>query len=237
MRIFLTFALCLLPFAASAQTMKLIKYTTGTGFFVTRDGHIITNNHVVENCGQISIHGDDMSTGATLVAQDKEHDLALLKAAFPNNDMAYFNSMKDPLKAGDPVVIVGYPLDSWRSHQPITRSSKIIATNGPQGEDKWLQFADAVQHGNSGGPLLDSSGNVVGVVVAKAELHIKNQNNNGEEIIKKSDVAISLPVIKNFLEQNSVEYQTRDSGIYLSPDRVNDRTRGFIVNVNCRVSG
>ena len=223
--------------ASSAQAQRLVAYSSGTGFFVTNNGHVITNNHVIRECSQITIHGDSLSSSVTLVARDEEHDLALLKGAFTSPSIAYFNSMKQPLKPGDPVVIVGYPGESWRGHDPIVTSSSIIDLKGPRGEEKWLQFNDSVRQGNSGGPLLDSSGNVVGVVVAKTELHIMNQHYEGETIIKKSDVAISLPVVKEFLERNNVQYQTRDSGIYLAPDRVNDRARPFIVNVHCRKAG
>ncbi len=230
-------ALLLGSASANAQAVKMISYTSGTGFFVTHSGHLLTNNHVISNCDKISIHGDAMSAGAVVVAQDPEHDLALLKTAFTSSDMAYFNSMKQPLNQGDPVVIIGYPGDSWRSHEPIVRSANIIDMKGPTGEEKWLQFSDSVQHGNSGGPLLDSSGNVVGVVVAKTELHIKQAGSDSSEVIKKSDVAISLPVVKDFLEANNIQYQTADSGLYLLPDRVSDRARPFIVNVHCRIAG
>lgn len=225
------------PAIAQVQLVKMISYTSGTGFFVTHDGDILTNNHVINNCDKISVHGDGMSTGATVVARDEEHDLALLKAAFTSANMAYFNSMKQPLQPGDPVVIIGYPGESWREHDPVVRTSTIIDLKGPTGEEKWLQFNDSLQHGNSGGPLLDSAGNVVGVVVAKTELHIKKVGYDAEEIVKKSDIAISLPVVKNFLEANNIQYQTADSGLYLSADRVNDRARPFIVNVNCRIAG
>lgn len=232
------FATSLIQTAAQAQTLKFIKFSSGTGFFVTHEGHVLTNNHVIENCAQISIQGNDISTSAQLVAKDREHDLALLKAAFTSTNMAYFNSMRQPVRAGDPVVIIGYPGDSWRNHSPIIRSSNIIDMKGPTGEEKWLQFNDSVQEGNSGGPLLDSAGNVVGIVVAKAELHItKTYGANSEKTVKKSDIAISLPTIKNFLEGSNIQYQTADSAIYLSPDRVNDRASPFIVNVHCRLAG
>lgn len=224
------------PTTAQAQA-KLISYTSGTGFFVTRDGHILTNNHIINNCDKISVHGEGMSTGVKVIALDKEHDLALLKAAFTSVNMAYFNSMKQPLEPGDPVVIIGYPGESWREHDPVIRVSTIIDMKGPTGEESWLQFNDSIQHGNSGGPLLDSTGNVVGVVVAKSELHIRKVGYESEEIIKKSDIAISLPVVKKFLEDNNVLYQTADSGLYLAADRVNDRARPFIVNVHCRTAG
>lgn len=224
------------PIDAQAQA-KLISYTSGTGFFVTRDGHILTNNHIINNCDKISVHGEGMSTGAKVIAIDREHDLALLKAAFTSVNMAYFNSMKQPLEPGDPVVIIGYPGESWRDHDPVIRVSTIIDMKGPTGEERWLQFNDSIQHGNSGGPLLDSTGNVVGVVVAKTELHIKRVGYESEEIVKKSDIAISLPVVKKFLENNNVLYQTADSGLYLAADRVNDRAQPFIVNVHCRIAG
>ena len=231
-------AILLSPVSVQAQAPKLIAYSSGTGFFVTHDGHILTNNHVIEKCGDISIHGDGISANAEVVAQDREYDLALLKAAFTSPNMAYFNSMRQPLRANDPVVIIGYPGESWRGHDPIVRSSTIIDMKGPTGEEKWVQFNDSAEQGNSGGPLLDSAGNVVGVVVAKSELRIiKRENLRREEIIKKSDIAISLPMIRRFLSLHNIQYQTADSAIYLSPDRVNDRTRPFIVNVNCRISG
>lgn len=227
--------LSILPLnVAHAQAPKLIEYTSGTGFFVTRDGHVLTNNHVINRCSKISIHGDGFSSGTSLVATDPEHDLALLKAAFATTNMAYFNSMRQPLKAGDPVVIIGYPGDSWRGHDPIIRSSTIIDMRGPAGEEKWVQFNDSVEQGNSGGPLLDSAGNVVGVVVAKSEMRITNVKDN-VEVIKKADLAVSLPTIKHFLENSNIQYQTADSAIYLAPDRVNDRARPFIVNVHCIV--
>jgi S1-C subfamily serine protease len=232
----LYFGISLFPGQSWAQKARMIAYTSGTGFFVTHDGHVLTNNHVINNCDNITIHGDGISVTAELVARDVEHDLALLKAAFTSSDMAYFNSMRQPLKANDPVVIIGYPGDAWRNNEPVIRASTIIDTKGPTGEEKWLQFNDSVQQGNSGGPLLDSAGNVVGVVVAKAELHIIKRN-TGTETIKKSDVAISLPMVKKFLLLNNVQYQTADSGIYLSPDRVSDRARPFIVNVRCRIAG
>ncbi|MEQ1790070.1 MAG: serine protease [Rickettsiales bacterium] len=225
-------AILLLPILSYAQTGKFIRYTSGTGFFVTHDGHVLTNNHVIDTCNKISIHGDGMSAGAIVIARDVTYDLALLKIDFSSPNMAYFNSMRQPLKTNDPVVIIGYPGDSWKSSDPIIRSSTIIDMRGPTGEKKWLQFNDSVQRGNSGGPLLDSAGNVVGVVVAKSELHM-NTMNDSVEIIKKSDLAISLPTVKSFLLSSNVQYQTADSGIYLSPDRVNDRARPFIVNVHC----
>lgn len=226
--------LCGIPSLASALTIQKIRYSSGTGFFVTNYGHIITNNHVIKNCyNEINIFAEGISAKAILVAQDEAHDLALLRASFDNVSFAYFNSMRQPLKSEDPVVIIGYPGSSWLNKTPIVKASRIIDMKGPTGEEKWLQFYNAAEQGNSGGPLLDSAGNVVGVVVAMVKYKIIKRN--AEDVEKSSDLAISLPTIKRFLELNNIQYQTADSGIYLSPERVNDRAKGFIVNVNCKV--
>ncbi|MEZ5691234.1 MAG: serine protease [Rickettsiales bacterium] len=224
-----------LSFIGGSANAEYIRYSSGTGFFVTHFGHILTNNHVVANCERAKINGDNVSAGAIIVARDTEHDLALLQTMLNNSHKAYFNSMRNTLKKGDPVVLVGYPGNSWmKNREPVVRDSRIIEVKGPIGEKKWLQFEDAAQMGNSGGPLLDSAGNVVGVIVAKTMLQLRN-NFTGEKITRKSDLAISLPVVKDFLLLNNVRYQTADSGIYLSPDRVAARTREFIVNITCKL--
>jgi len=125
------------------------------------------------------------------------------------------------------VVVVGFPGESWQGHQAVTREAKILDTKRPTGERNGCSFPDSVQQGNSGGPLLDGSGNVIGVVVAKAELHTydPDDNNNREISMRKSDIAISWPIVRKFLEDNRILYQEADSGIYLSADRVTTAQR------------
>lgn len=223
--------------AASVEAQQVIikSYSSGTGFFISRSGELLTNQHVVQNCREITVAGPVEETPATLVASDAEHDLALLRASANLSDIARLASDKQPLAMGDTVVIVGYPGQSWKSLRVVTRQSRITNTTGPMGEEKWLGFSDALAEGNSGGPLLDSAGNVVGVVAAKGKLYQKSAESDKNELIDHFDIAISLPVIRRFLDGHGVRYEEADSGLMLSTSHVSDIAQRFVVNVRCRI--
>jgi S1-C subfamily serine protease len=226
-------AFALLPFSSYAAEM--LTYSSGTGFFVSREGYIVTNYHVIKDCNDINVSGSVPLSVAKLIAQDIGYDLALLKTRAMAIDEAKLSSTKQPVRANDPVVVVGYPGQSWQTGQPKTREARIISTKGPRGEEKWLEFSDALAQGNSGGPLLDSAGNVVGVVAAKGKLVSFNEVAAREETVDAFDLAISLPVLRQFLRGNSVSYREADSGIYLSSGHIADDARRYVVNVRCQL--
>ncbi len=211
-----------------------MKFSTGTGFFVSRDGYIITNNHVVKQCMDIMVSGAVAQSEAVLVANDPKYDLALLKTHVRVPDIGYLSSLKQPLSQGDPVLIVGYPGQTWRTGQSVTRQAHILNTKGPRGEEKWMEFSDVLEKGNSGGPLMDSSGNVVGVVVAKGRSYTYNAAERRDEDVRHFDLAITLPVVRSFLDDNDVAYKEADSGIYQSPKSLAQDALRFVVNVRCK---
>lgn len=221
-------------FCYDAQA-ELLTYSSGTGFFITHDGYVLTNNHVVSHCKHITVSGPVPLSDAKLVGRDQNNDLALLKTTIPMQFIASLSTDKQPLHARDPVVVMGYPGQSWATGKAVTRTASILDTKGPSGEEKWLQFSDSLAKGNSGGPLLDSAGNVVGVVSAKGRLIVMDSATGKEESETHFDIAISLPVIRHFLDTQHVRYQEADSGIYYSTDTVSDAARRFVVNVRCKV--
>lgn len=226
-------AATLIPALAPAKTI-IVNYSTGTGFFVNRDGYILTNDHVVRECKDISVSGA-VNAKAELVANSAEYDLALLRATNISTGIGYLSSMKQPLSQGDPVVIVGYPGQSWKTGKSVTSKAQILNLQGPSGEEKWMEFSDVLEKGNSGSPLLDSSGNVVGVVVAKARNYVYNVTEQREEDERRFDLAISLPVVRTFLDRHHVTYQEADSGIYQSSKTLTSKAKQFVVNVRCKL--
>jgi S1-C subfamily serine protease len=235
MRYWLAAALLIGP-PASADIIRTT-YSSGTGFFVSRDGYILTNSHVVEHCAAITVVGAVPMSDATLVARDTEHDLALLKTDARAGDDAKLGNERQPLRVNDPVVIVGYPGQSWKTGRTQTRQAHILSTAGPDGEEKWLEFSDALAGGNSGGPLLDGSGTVVGVVAAKARRMRHNEQTAQDETVDTFDLAVSLPVVRAFLSGQGVRFEQADSGIYLSADHITEDAQRFVVNVRCRYEG
>lgn len=228
----LALGLVFLPGAAAAE---MLSYSSGTGFFVHDRGMVLTNLHVVRGCGDIMLHGAVPDSKAVLVAVDESHDLALLKSEAIPMRVAALNSEKQPLRPGDPVVVTGYPGQSWQAGQPESREAKIIATRGPRGEEQWLQFSDALSQGNSGGPLLDAAGHVVGVVVAKGKLVRQDELSGTQEVVDSFDLAISLPVVRRFLKAQGVPFDELDSSLMHSTQVIEDDARQFVVNVRCQL--
>lgn len=215
--------------AHGAQTRyTIVHYTSGTGFFVDRDGHIVTNAHVVEKCKSAAVSGA-VSAPAEVIARDEENDLALLKTAATPPDIAEIRSEYFPIEKNERVVTVGFPGVSGLT----TREATVIEPKGPTGEKQWLQFTSSVTQGNSGGPLLDEGGKVIGVVMAKAELYRENPDAGRNDLISTMDVAIQPSVLRAFLADHHVRYRESASGGSLAAHRVEDRAREFVVNVRC----
>lgn len=223
----------LLPlFPLSAQAQQPVKrlLISGTGFFVNQDGYVVTNAHVVTNCARLTVVGPVPEIFAEQVARDSLNDLVILKTGAMPPAYAEFRSVYFPVLSGERAISVGFP-----GGGPLTtREAKILDVTGPNGESQWLQFSDSVKEGNSGGPLLDDSAKVIGVVLAKAELYRHNPDAGRDDILKQMDIAIQNTTLKDFLTRNHVRFRENGSGGGgLAAHRVEDRAREFVVNVRC----
>jgi S1-C subfamily serine protease len=138
---------------------------SGSGMFVSADGHILTNNHVVDHCDAFSVTpaADGKAVVAELVAGSAPQDLALLKTAPAGRKIASFRETEPP-PATD-IAVVGYPLLGRVVIKPIYVEGTVYA-GAPPLRERFAINMD-VRSGNSGGPTIDRAGNIVGVVVAK----------------------------------------------------------------------
>lgn len=143
--------------------------SSGTGFALN-NGHIITNYHVVEEAKSILIYVDsDVSYSATIVATDRINDLAILRISDPN--FKGFGKIPYAIKTqmadvGEDVWVLGYPLTQVLGNEIKLTTGVISSKSGYQGEVSTYQISAPVQPGNSGGPLFDSKGNIIGIVNA-----------------------------------------------------------------------
>lgn len=138
----------------------------GSGFFVTEDGYLITANHVVQNSKKIKIKNSDGVFAAEIVRVDKDDDLALLKVSGTFKPLSV--SARDA-QLGDPVFTVGFPDIVLQGTEPKYTDGKISSLAGVQDDPTEYQISVPIQPGNSGGPLVDTAGNVQGVIVAKLD--------------------------------------------------------------------
>jgi len=145
---------------------------TGTGFAIG-NGYIVTNNHVAGEAKTISVKGvkGDMNTGyaAEVVATDKVNDIAILRitdsqfSSFGTISYAIQQRMAD---VGEDVFVLGYPLTQALGNEIKLTNGIISSRTGYQGNVSTYQMSAPVQPGNSGGPMFDNKGNVIGIVVA-----------------------------------------------------------------------
>ncbi len=193
----------------------------GTGFVVSREGYILTNYHVVEGCRSVSVGLDDGEKTIRISARDAQNDLALLKSPSVSSTVAIFRSGRG-VRVGDSVVAIGFPfrgLGLVASEANVTAGT-ISALAGPGDDTRILQITVPVQVGNSGGPLLDASGNVVGVIFAK---------NSPQNIT----LAINTRVAQAFLDANGVNYQMAPSTVMKAVADIGEQAKAFTVPIEC----
>jgi S1-C subfamily serine protease len=137
--------------------------SSGTGFFITDDGLLLTNFHVVEDAESYAIRTKAGTLPAKLIKADKVNDLAVLKVTGSNFNVLPLAAHQDG-RLGQPVFTIGFPNPEMQGTEPKLTRGEISSLAGMKDDPRHFQISVPVQPGNSGGPLVDLSGNVVGVV-------------------------------------------------------------------------
>lgn len=138
--------------------------STGTGFFVSGDGYLVTNHHVIEGGREFFVRQGETTRPATLVAVDDVNDLALLKVAPEATPFPFFAVQGAvPPTPGSDVFTIGFPDPETLGVTPKTTKGSITALNGIKDDPRYYQMSVQIQPGNSGGPLIDGAGHVIGV--------------------------------------------------------------------------
>ncbi|MBT7308429.1 MAG: trypsin-like serine protease, partial [Gammaproteobacteria bacterium] len=138
----------------------------GSGVIVSREGHILTNNHVIDGADEIHIAmHDGRNSRARLIGSDPDTDLALLQVEMEELPAITF-AQSSPLRVGDVVLAIGNPFGVG---QTVTMGI-VSATNrsqlGISNQENFIQTDAAINPGNSGGALVDASGNLIGINTA-----------------------------------------------------------------------
>ena len=170
----------------------------GTGFFVSGQGHALTNNHVVAGCDRIASVLEGQMVPSIVVQVDRQNDLALVRTQV-TRAMPFAKFRAPPgIRVGEDVVAAGFPFPQVLQNGINITRGNVSAMGGIGGNTANMQMTAPVQPGNSGGPLLDSSGNIVGVVVARLSSQaVKSETQN-------INYAVQGPVARLFLESNGV---------------------------------
>jgi S1-C subfamily serine protease len=204
---------------------------SGSGIVISRDGYILTNQHVVQQCGTYEVTDDKNRTlRAALEVADNARDLALLtvKEKFPS--AASLRKAIAP-QLGENIIVVGYPLVAVLGTRPSVGFGHVTSTVGVRDNPAQMQISVPVQRGNSGGPVLDQAGNVIGIVVSKLDA-LKLAQRTGD-LAQNVNFAIKGDVVRAFLEANKIEYETSADTAKLENTEIASRGAAVTVLVRC----
>lgn len=207
-----------------------VPISTGSSFIVSRQGHVLTNNHVIEGCATIRAITEGRKTQLTVVATDPSNDLAVLKLPAPVLTTARFREGRT-IRPGDGVIVVGFPFHGLLASEANVTIGSVSALAGLGNNTRFLQITAPVQPGNSGGPLLDERGQIVGVVVSKLDA-LSVAKITGD-IPQNINFAINGSVAKSFLDSHSIEYEADMSSRKLEPAEIGAAARKFTLLLEC----
>jgi len=217
------------PVAPSPAPKEEKHASSGTGFFVTREGHVVTNNHVIEGCASVQIKPSNGSPlPARILARDTNNDLALLKSDYTTDKVA---AVRTGVRLGEAVAAFGFPLNSVLASSGNFTLGNVTALAGIGDDTRFLQISAPVQPGNSGGPLLDENGNIVGVVTSK--LNALTTVVAIGDVPQNVNFAIKAGALTTFLESTRIEFQATPNATRLSPPDIADLANGISALVRC----
>ena len=199
----------------------------GTGFFVSASGHALTNNHVVNGCERIASVIEGQMVPSIVVRVDKQNDLALIRAQMPGTVRFAKFRASPGIRVGEDVVVAGFPLQSVLQNGLNVTRGNVSAMGGIGGNTAEMQMTAPVQPGNSGGPLFDMSGNVVGVVVSRLNSQaVKTETQN-------INYAVQGAIARLFLESNGVRAVEEPSTRDIKVGDLSDGARDFTFQIAC----
>ena len=197
---------------------------SGTGFFINKDT-IVTNEHVISGCQDIKWNGETLKVLSTSV----ENDIAFLSTTKLNNNFLKIRS--NEILKGEDLIVIGYPFgDELSSDSKVTKGI-VSSLKGFGNTEQLIQIDAAIQPGNSGGPVIDYSGNLIGVAVGSAdyEYFMKNFGN----IPQNTNFAIKKDVLINLLNSRQIEFKTSESNNYLKTSEIFRNSDPSVVLLTC----
>ncbi|MBR1288796.1 MULTISPECIES: S1C family serine protease [Bradyrhizobium] len=215
---------------------KVARAKTGTGFVVSANGHIVTNHHVIDGCvGDIkgNLTGE-VSMVLRVVSSDASNDLALLQAPSTTTFKDFARIRDRSIRSGDSVIVIGFPFHGLLSSDFTVTTGIASSLSGMRNDTRFLQISAPVQPGNSGGPLFDTTGQIVGVVTAKIPaLRIAAATGNIPENI---NFAIKTGALRDFLDNSVVPYQTAEPKGELKTTDIAGNARPYTMLISCNAT-
>ena len=200
--------------------------STGSGFYVSPNGHVLTNHHVIYGCSSILAGG----LPARVMADNPEDDLALLQVSTRRSPPVFAKFSPRPARLNADVTALGFPLHGLLGGLNVTRGV-VSGLSGIGGNRSVVQISAEVQPGNSGGPLLDMQGAVVGVVVAKLDALVVAKLSG--DVPQNVNFAVRGELAKTFLSRNMVDFDIQMSSNLIQSSDLAETASTYTVLIEC----
>ena len=200
------------------------KVASGTGFYVSSQGHIITNHHVIDGCKDMKVHSKGKVLETIKIADDARNDLALLKIeetpahVFALSDQSPFSLQE--------VIVAGFPFGDRVSSTLKFTQGIVSSIAGLSNDYSQIQIDAALQPGNSGGPIMDEFGNIVAVAVAK--LSLKKILKDYGVVPENTNFGVKASAVRNLMEGNGVSFKAPNTEVPSRQDLSLQATDGTV---------
>jgi len=200
---------------------EVVPAASGSGFYITSSGYILTNNHVIEGCRKVTLSHNGQEISANVIATDSKNDLAILKSNV--RPSRFYKLSQNDAKLLDNVIIAGYPLGKRVSSAIKTSKGSVTSLAGYGDNYSNFQTDAALNQGNSGGPIMNRSGNVVGIAVA----------NYGKQAgVESFNFGIKSSTVKTFIESNDIRFKI-GAKAYLSNEQLSSLITNATIYLEC----
>ena len=203
--------------------------STGTAFSVAPQ-LLVTNHHVISGCRKLSVVTPEGRRSASVVSSEASIDLALLRVFGMRGAVANLRTPRS-VALGETVSVFGFPLAGTLSSSGNFTGGLVSSLQGLRNAAGEIQITAPVQPGNSGGPVLDASGLVVGVVQSKLDA-VRAAALTGD-MPQNVNFAVSLDVLADFLEMNQVPFRSSPRGASLDTAQIARLAQQFTYRVEC----
>lgn len=195
---------------------EVFSASSGSGFFIDNKGTIVTNFHVINYCNEVYVHYKGDKVRLTTISQDKVNDLAILKSGI--QPIEYFSVSNEDVGLLEEIYVAGFPFGKSISSSVKVTKGVVSSLSGFDDNFAEMQIDAALQSGNSGGPIVDNYGNVVGVAVAKLDYDYAKETFG--DVPQNTNFGIKSSILNTFTKSNQInlgeasatELSTRDIG-------------------------
>ncbi|WP_371376279.1 ankyrin repeat domain-containing protein [Thalassotalea aquiviva] len=218
------------PKKSPKASAKPLLASTGSGFFINKHGDMVTNHHVIDKCEFVKVRHNNELYGASVVVFDNKNDLAVVSAELDNNAFSNLSAQQYP-SLGESVTVLGYPLNSILGNSLKLTTGILSSHTGIQGDSSVYQISAPIQSGNSGGPVYDEAGEVLGVAVSTLDPLVMAKHTGS--LPQNVNYAVKSTVLTNFLKANNIRFSVGSGESKQSPKQINKANAKAVASILC----